>query len=94
MKGSSVRTLEKIYVLCGENYGKNESYVKATNRLGEVLGKRGIYLIYGGEGLGLMGCVSTAAIVHGRWFRYTGGTFPNSFLGTVKDPSDGFFDGC
>ncbi|XVE70392.1 hypothetical protein DITRI_Ditri10aG0069000 [Diplodiscus trichospermus] len=35
-------------------------------RLDEVLGKRGINLIYGGGSLGLMGCVSTAAAVHGR----------------------------
>ncbi|XVE56942.1 hypothetical protein DITRI_Ditri04bG0051400 [Diplodiscus trichospermus] len=65
MEGSSVRTFEKICVFCGANYGKDESYVKTTHRLGEVLGKRGINLIYGGGSLGLMGCVSTAATVHG-----------------------------
>ncbi|XVE81596.1 hypothetical protein DITRI_Ditri15bG0077600 [Diplodiscus trichospermus] len=66
MEGSSFRTLEKIYVFCGANYGKDESYAKAAHRLGEVLGKRGINLIYGGGSLGLMGYVSTAAAVHGR----------------------------
>ncbi|XVE59981.1 hypothetical protein DITRI_Ditri05aG0089900 [Diplodiscus trichospermus] len=66
MEGSSVRTLEKICVLCGANYGKDESYVKAAHRLGKILGKRGINLIYGGESLGLMGCVSRAAAVHGK----------------------------
>ncbi|XVE52862.1 hypothetical protein DITRI_Ditri02bG0158500 [Diplodiscus trichospermus] len=66
MEGSSVRTLEKICVLCGANYGKDKSYVKAAHRLGEVLGKRGINLIYGGRSLGLIGYVSTAANVHGR----------------------------
>ncbi|XVE70609.1 hypothetical protein DITRI_Ditri10aG0085200 [Diplodiscus trichospermus] len=66
MEGSSVRTLEKICVFCGANYGKDESYVKAAHRLGEILGKRGINLIYRGGSLGLMGCVSTTAAVHGR----------------------------
>ncbi|XVE86390.1 hypothetical protein DITRI_Ditri18aG0031300 [Diplodiscus trichospermus] len=66
MEGFLVRTLEKICVFCGANYGKDESYVKAAHRLGEVLGKRGINLIYRGGSLGLMGCVSIAAAVHGR----------------------------
>ncbi|XVE81629.1 hypothetical protein DITRI_Ditri15bG0080500 [Diplodiscus trichospermus] len=66
MEGSSVKTLKKIYVFCGANYRKDESYVKAVHRLGEVLGKIGINLIYEGGSLGLMGCVSTAAAVHGR----------------------------
>ncbi|XVE57250.1 hypothetical protein DITRI_Ditri04bG0076600 [Diplodiscus trichospermus] len=66
MEGSSIRTLEKICVLCGEKYGKDGSYVKVAQRLGEALGKRGINLIYGGRSLGLMGCVSTAVAVHGR----------------------------
>ncbi|XVE57154.1 hypothetical protein DITRI_Ditri04bG0069000 [Diplodiscus trichospermus] len=66
MEGSSVRTLEKIYVLCGANYGKDESYVEVAHRLGEVLGKRGINLIYGEGSLRLMGCVSTTTVVHGR----------------------------
>ncbi|XVE63182.1 hypothetical protein DITRI_Ditri06bG0179700 [Diplodiscus trichospermus] len=65
MESSSVRTLEKICVFCKANYGKDESYVKAAHRLGEVLGKRGINLIYRGGNLGLMGCVSTTAAVHG-----------------------------
>ncbi|XVE58570.1 hypothetical protein DITRI_Ditri04bG0179900 [Diplodiscus trichospermus] len=66
MEGSSIRTLEKIYTFCGANYGKDESYVKAANGLGEVLGKRGINLIYRGRSLGLLGCVSIATAVHGR----------------------------
>ncbi|XVE80762.1 hypothetical protein DITRI_Ditri15bG0006300 [Diplodiscus trichospermus] len=66
MEGFSVRTLEKICVFYGANYGKDESYIKAAHRLSEVLGKRGINLIYGGGSLGLIGCVSTAAVVHGK----------------------------
>ncbi|XVE63943.1 hypothetical protein DITRI_Ditri07aG0061300 [Diplodiscus trichospermus] len=66
MEGSSVRTLEKICIFCGGNYCKDESYVKAAHRLAEVLGKRGINLIYGGGSPGLMRCVSTVAIVHRR----------------------------
>ncbi|XVE52486.1 hypothetical protein DITRI_Ditri02bG0126100 [Diplodiscus trichospermus] len=65
MEGFSVRTLEKICVFYGANYGKDESYFKVAHRLGEVLGKRGINLIYGEGSLGLIGCVSTAATVHG-----------------------------
>ncbi|XVE64064.1 hypothetical protein DITRI_Ditri07aG0071300 [Diplodiscus trichospermus] len=66
MEGSPIRTLENICVFCGANYGKDEIYVKSTYRLGEVLGKKGINLIYGGGSLGLMGCMSTAAAVHGK----------------------------
>ncbi|XVE65855.1 hypothetical protein DITRI_Ditri08aG0032800 [Diplodiscus trichospermus] len=66
MEGSSVKTLEKIYVFSRANYGKDESYVKATHRLGEVLGKRGINLICGGGSLRLIGYVPTATAVHGK----------------------------
>ncbi|XVE65991.1 hypothetical protein DITRI_Ditri08aG0045400 [Diplodiscus trichospermus] len=66
MEGFSVRTLEKICVFCGANYGKDESYVKVANRLGEALGIRGINLIYEGGSLGLMRCASTAAAMHGK----------------------------
>ncbi|XVE66227.1 hypothetical protein DITRI_Ditri08aG0063500 [Diplodiscus trichospermus] len=76
MEGSSVITLEKICVFCGANYDKDKSYVKAAHRLGEVLGKSGINLIYKGGSLGLIGCVSTAAAVHGKRFL---GIIPSAF---------------
>ncbi|XVE63797.1 hypothetical protein DITRI_Ditri07aG0048900 [Diplodiscus trichospermus] len=41
MEGSSIRTLEKICVFYGANYGKDENYVKAAHRLGEAVAVHG-----------------------------------------------------
>jgi len=46
--------MKNICVFCGSNLGKNGNYVKAAERLGEVLVQENLNLIYGGANVGLM----------------------------------------
>ncbi len=50
-----------ICVFCGSSSGNNPNYADAADALGREIGVRGIKLIYGGGGLGLMGTLITAA---------------------------------
>ena len=54
-----------ICVFCGTSLGKDDIYMKVANILGIELAARKINLIYGGGSLGLMGCVSTSALLGG-----------------------------
>lgn len=65
MEGTSTRQFRNICVFCGSQPGKNGDFVDAANNLGKVLAERKLHLVYGGGSLGLMGCVSTAALVGG-----------------------------
>jgi uncharacterized protein (TIGR00730 family) len=47
-----------IAVFCGSKAGANPIYSEHATRLGSLLGKEGITLIYGGGGKGLMGAVA------------------------------------
>lgn len=57
--------LKSVCVYCGSGRGVNPAYSNAALTLGRTLGERGIRLIYGGGGLGLMGDVARATIAHG-----------------------------
>jgi uncharacterized protein (TIGR00730 family) len=59
---SPIRT---VCVYCGSGRGLNPLYAQAAVTLGRTLGERGIGLVYGGGGLGLMGDVARATIAHG-----------------------------
>ncbi len=59
---SSIRA---VCVYCGSGRGLNPRYAQAAVTLGRMLGERGIGLVYGGGGLGLMGDVARATIAHG-----------------------------
>lgn len=50
-----------ICVFCGSSPGNNLNYENATDAIGRQIASRGIKLIYGGGGLGLMGTLITAA---------------------------------
>lgn len=65
MEGTSTRRFRNICVFCGSQPGKNGDFVEAANNLGQVLAERKLHLVYGGGSLGLMGCVSTAALLGG-----------------------------
>jgi uncharacterized protein (TIGR00730 family) len=58
-------SLKSVCVYCGSGRGLNPSYSNAAMTLGRTLGERGIRLIYGGGGLGLMGDVARSTIAHG-----------------------------
>jgi uncharacterized protein (TIGR00730 family) len=50
--------LKRISVFCGSRDGGRPSYAHAAEALGQALLQRGIGLVYGGGGVGLMGRIS------------------------------------
>lgn len=47
--------------MCGSSKGRNPAYMLAAQALGRTLAKRGLGIVYGGAGVGLMGAVADAA---------------------------------
>jgi len=54
--------IERICVFCGSSPGRREIYVEQARALGRAMAERGIELIYGAGGIGLMGAVADAVI--------------------------------
>src|SRR6266850_22324 len=50
--------MRRICVFCGSNGGTNPVYAEAAKRMGSVLVRRGIGLVYGGGRVGLMGTIA------------------------------------
>jgi uncharacterized protein (TIGR00730 family) len=57
--------MKRIAVFCGSNKGARPAYAGAAERLGELLARERIELVYGGGMVGLMGIVADAALRHG-----------------------------
>ncbi len=57
--------VRNICVYCGSSPGVNPVFTEAARTLGRSLAERGIGLVYGGGGLGLMGEVARATLKHG-----------------------------
>ncbi len=57
--------LARVCVYCGSGKGRNPKYADAADVLGRSLAARGIGLVYGGGGLGLMGQVARATLQAG-----------------------------
>ena len=47
--------------MCGSSKGRNPAYVLAAQALGRTLAERGLGIVYGGAGVGLMGALADAA---------------------------------
>ena len=47
--------------MCGSSRGRNPAYARAAQALGRTLAARGIGIVYGGAGVGLMGVLADAA---------------------------------
>jgi uncharacterized protein (TIGR00730 family) len=60
-----VTKLKRICVYCGSSVGARPSYQQAAQRLGELMAERGIGLVFGGGGIGLMGVVADAVLARG-----------------------------
>lgn len=58
MSKSPFVNLKRISVFCGSRDGKSPSYADAAHALGSALLSRGIGLVYGGGGVGMMGRIS------------------------------------
>ena len=61
LPGRDHSKLKSICVYCGASDSVNEIYIRLAERLGAELAKRGIRLVYGGGGVGLMGACARAA---------------------------------
>jgi len=57
--------MKRICVFCGSSPGANSLYLEAARRVGRTLVRRGLGVVYGGGGGGLMGAVADAALAEG-----------------------------
>ena len=57
--------IRTVAIYCGSNNGRVESYKQFATKLGKVLAKRKIDLVYGGTNKGLMGVLANSAIEKG-----------------------------
>lgn len=57
--------INSLCVYCGSTPGRLPDYTQAAQDLGSEIGRRGIRLVYGGAGVGLMGEVARAALAAG-----------------------------
>jgi uncharacterized protein (TIGR00730 family) len=56
------RKIKRICVFCGSLSGAREVYGEQARALGRAMAERGIGLVYGGGGIGMMGAVADAVI--------------------------------
>ena len=54
-----------LCVFCGSREGSDPAYREAAIRLGVLMARRGVRLIYGGGSIGLMGVVADAVLAEG-----------------------------
>ena len=59
------RTIRAVAVFCGARDGVDPRHVEAAAAVGRTLGERGITVVYGGGGTGLMGAVANGALAVG-----------------------------
>jgi uncharacterized protein (TIGR00730 family) len=52
--------LARVAVYCGSSFGARATYADAAQALGATLADRGVGLVYGGAGIGLMGALADA----------------------------------
>lgn len=57
--------MRRICVFCGSSAGARDGYAEAARHVGRELAHRGIGLVYGGGGVGLMGIVADAVLEAG-----------------------------
>ena len=61
----SVSVPSSLCVFCGSRFGADPAAREVAVRLGELLAREGITLVYGGGGVGLMGLLANAALKGG-----------------------------
>lgn len=54
--------MERLCVFCGSSPGRDPAHAASARALGELLARRGIALVYGGAGVGLMGALADAVL--------------------------------
>ncbi len=59
------RKIKSVAVYCGHQAGNNPEYIRDAKKIGELLARNKITLVFGGGNVGLMGAVSSAALENG-----------------------------
>ena len=72
--------VQRVTVYASSSNALAESYYDAAGRLGAVLGRAGVNIVYGGGGVGLMGAMANRALAEGA---HVHGVIPG-FLNTVE----------
>jgi len=57
--------MRRVCLFCGSSTGRLPAYRQAAEALGSLLASRGLALVYGGGGVGLMGAAADAALAAG-----------------------------
>lgn len=57
--------MRKVVVYCGSSSSVDPAYLELARQMGRTLAERGLQLVYGGGGTGLMGAVADAALEAG-----------------------------
>lgn len=57
--------INSVAVYCGHQAGTNPNFIKDAAKLGELLARNKIKIVFGGGDVGLMGAVATGAIENG-----------------------------
>ena len=54
--------MKKLCIFCGSASGKNPKYLELGTKIGEMLVKHNIGLVYGGASIGLMGAIADSVL--------------------------------
>lgn len=57
--------LKSVAVYCGHQFGNKPEFARDAEKIGEMLARNNIGVVFGGGNVGLMGVVSTAALRNG-----------------------------
>lgn len=57
--------IHSLCVLCGSREGSDPAFQEATVRLGKLMARRGVRLVYGGGSIGLMGLIADSVLSAG-----------------------------
>jgi len=57
--------IKSVAVYCGHEFGNNPAYAKDARKVGELLARSKITLVFGGGNVGLMGIVAESALQNG-----------------------------
>ena len=60
-----MKKITSLCVFCGSRFGNDPAYEQTARELGAVMADKGIRLVYGGGGVGLMGVVANAVMENG-----------------------------
>jgi uncharacterized protein (TIGR00730 family) len=70
--------MKRVCVFCGSSAGSNSIYQEVAQRMGTAIARRGLGLVYGGGGIGLMKVLADAALGEGGEVI---GVIPSSLIG-------------